>query len=109
MYHPFGIINTPQSGIDANGNIYVTYEATVDADTTVTPNVTNFPAGVNYRDIFAIYSSDDGVTWSNPVNLTSTPLLEEVYPSIARQVDSNMYVLYQEDDQPSCFICQLGH
>lgn len=40
--------------------------------------------GYNYADIFACYSDDNGATWSQARNLTNTPDIDEVYPTVAK-------------------------
>jgi hypothetical protein len=38
----------------------------------------------NYNDIYVQYSDNQGSTWSAPRNLTNTPTVDEIYPSISR-------------------------
>jgi hypothetical protein len=40
-------------------------------------------SGYNERDLYFQYSSDDAVTWSQPVRLTNTTDIDEAYPSIS--------------------------
>lgn len=54
--------------------------------------------GRYHGDIFYVQSSNNGVTWSNPVNVTNTPQLDERYPSISRwNPDGFAYLTWQED------------
>jgi hypothetical protein len=108
-YAAQGFINYPQAGIDAGGNIYVTYSALADADTTTLPNAENFPAYAPYRNVYVVYSTDNGNTWSAPIDLTQAPQRECMFPSIARQVDTAAYILYQEDDLPSDYIISSAY
>ncbi|RPI18562.1 MAG: T9SS C-terminal target domain-containing protein [Ignavibacteriae bacterium] len=39
--------------------------------------------GFNSRDIFYQYSTDEGSTWSAPIRITNTPLIDESYPSLS--------------------------
>jgi hypothetical protein len=39
--------------------------------------------GYNMNDIYVQYSDNNGATWSAPRNLTNTPNVDEIYPSIS--------------------------
>jgi PKD repeat protein len=113
-----GMISMPQAGIDPVGNIFVVYSAIMDADTTggtsSDPNINNTPRGQNYRDLLMMFLKEDATgshydsavvsgansTWSKPINITKTPGYEDVYPSMARGVDNNVYITWQEDLEP---------
>ena len=113
-----GMISMPQAGIDALGNIFVTYSCLMENDTTGDANVNNSPKGQNYRDIMMMFLKEDAFptnghhydsafavmaandTWSGVVNVTKTPGFEDVYPSMARDVDANIYLVWQEDLEP---------
>ena len=57
--------------------------------------------GFNYSDIFFMYSTNGGGTWSHPQNITHTPFLDERYPSISKwNPPGQVYIVYQEDPQP---------
>jgi hypothetical protein len=57
--------------------------------------------GFNYSDVFLTFSTNGGVTWSLPENLTNTPTLDERYPSIAKwNPNGEAYIVWQEDPQP---------
>lgn len=62
--------------------LYVVYSG-VQLDTV---NSTNYSGdgSYNYNDIYVQYSDDGGATWNAPRNLTNTPDVDEVYPSISR-------------------------
>ena len=110
-----GMVSMPQAGIDASGNIYVTYSELIENDTTGISNSMNTIAGQNYRDLFMMYLKPDvaaqsydsafavhsaNYTWSFPVNITKTPGFEDVFPSMSRDVDSKAYITWQEDIEP---------
>ena len=58
-------------------------------------------AGFNFGDLFYCKSTNLGVTWSAPVNLTNTPNLDERYPSISRWNETGFInMTWQEDTQP---------
>lgn len=54
---------------------------------------TGFPLG----EIYAARSMDGGLTWGPKVNLTMTPTLNEVYPSLAKFVNDTLHIIYQRD------------
>lgn len=84
----------PSAGIDATGRIFVTYSALSIGDETADP--------AQYRDIFCVYSSDNGATWSAPVNLTSYIGFnrEEAYPTCAKDVTDKLHISYLKKEFP---------
>ncbi|MCB0515503.1 MAG: DUF5011 domain-containing protein [Chitinophagales bacterium] len=88
--HRNGLVSMPSAGIDADGNLYLTYSAVVDGaiDEESEP----------YRDVFAVKSMDGGNTWIGPINLTNSPTQDCIYASLARNVDDNLHLVYQADD-----------
>ncbi|RPI17260.1 MAG: T9SS C-terminal target domain-containing protein, partial [Ignavibacteriae bacterium] len=38
----------------------------------------------HYYDIYTSYSDNDGATWSNPINITNTPNIDEIYPTLSK-------------------------
>ncbi len=57
--------------------------------------------GFNYGDLFYSTSTNNGVTWSAPVNFTNTRFLDERYPSISRwNPPGYIYLTWQEDTSP---------
>jgi hypothetical protein len=62
---------------------------------------TSVVSGFNYSDVWFVQSEDNGLTWSTPVNLTNTPLLDERYPSISKwNPPGEFNITYQEDTEP---------
>jgi Domain of unknown function (DUF5011)/Secretion system C-terminal sorting domain len=92
----------PSSGIDAAGNIYLSYAYnrgiidTTPANTGIGKDAD--PTGYNLYDVYVMKSSDNGATWTGPTNVTSSKTLENTYPSMARLVDNHVHLVYQEDD-----------
>ncbi|HYV95222.1 MAG TPA: T9SS type A sorting domain-containing protein [Chitinophagales bacterium] len=91
-----GLSSFPSAGIDANGNIYLSYWAIV--ENTADAN------GNNLGHSYIIYSKDGGTTWSSftdqpgPVDYIVDNLTEGCYSSLARKVDDAfIYALVQED------------
>jgi len=91
-----GISNStwPSAGIDAQGRIFLSYSAMTPQDQTAD--------GANYRDILVTMSADSGQTWTAPVNVTQfiSPARQEMYPGIAKTVDSKLYFTYLREEFP---------
>ena len=90
------LASMPSAGIDANNNIYLSYSA-------IREDLSN--SIQNYRHIYAMTSSDDGCSWSTPVDITddgigTNDFNECVFGSMANMVDANMDILYQRDVEP---------
>ena len=80
----------PSAGIASNGDIYVSfsgYSEDVDDGTQV------------FRHIYLIKSSDGGVTWSNPIDITDGSAIAEecVFGSMNPVVDDKIRLIYQKD------------
>jgi hypothetical protein len=92
----------PSSGIDASGNIYLSYGYnrgiidTTPANTGIGKDAD--PTGYNLYDVYVMKSSDNGQTWIGPLNVSSSPTLENTYPSMSRLVDDHIHLVYQEDN-----------
>ncbi|MEZ4804596.1 MAG: sialidase family protein [Bacteroidia bacterium] len=56
------LLHMPSAGIDANGNIFVTFSYPLEQD--LDPN------NVNLRDIMIVHSTDGGNTWADPQDIT---------------------------------------
>lgn len=82
----------PALGVDVNNNIFCTYAAVNELKTN----------GIQYyRDIWLVSSRNGGMSWNSPKNLTpNRPIAECVFPSLAHHVDSNLRIVYQEDNEP---------
>jgi len=85
----------PNAGFDAAGNIWMSfsgYTETVDNGSQV------------FRHIYVTQSSDGGVTWKNPVDVTPHTLwsgeIECVFGSMNPIVDDKIRIVYQKDFEP---------
>ena len=61
------------------------------------------PYAQSFRDLFGVYSDDNGLTWSTPVNLTNNAIVqkENVFPSAYHKVvNGKIHLLWQEDNLP---------
>jgi hypothetical protein len=86
------LTSMPSMGIDAAGNIYVSYSGTVEG--------TDNGMGQYYRNVYLMRSTDNGVTWTLPVNVTNDDFNEGVFASMARNVDTDVHMVYQRDSEP---------
>lgn len=51
-----------------------------------------------FGELFYVKSTNNGATWSSPVNLTNTPQLDERYPSVSQwNPDGFVNIVWQED------------
>lgn len=83
------IVSHPSAGIDADGNLYLSYTGVVEGAFDANNNV--------YRDLFIIKSTDGGANWEGPLNISNDPTEEAAFGSIARTVTDEVHVLYQSD------------
>jgi hypothetical protein len=95
-------VSQPSAGYDDNGNLVVAYTRfrTVALDTA--DQVTNVTAdGFAFKDVYMLTSSDNGVTWEGPINVSNESLLECAYPSIPRKFyNDEIPVIWQQDIRP---------
>lgn len=80
-------IANPNAGISSDGKIYCIYSSPTEGE-----------SNIGTRDLYAIYSSNSGQTWSNPKNLTAVlgSALEQAFPSIARTVNNKIHIVYSQ-------------
>ncbi|MFM2387976.1 MAG: hypothetical protein RL660_2733, partial [Bacteroidota bacterium] len=103
-YGGFGCSNYPQSALvpsttaGSPDTMYVVYASQMDADTSASADTG--PIGQVYRDIMVSVSFDGGANWNNRVNISNTPGVEEMFPSVARAVDGALHIIWQEDAEP---------
>jgi hypothetical protein len=77
--------------------LVVVYSAVMDADTTEAGTQLG---GQNFRDIFVKVSFNGGGNWNNRVNVSNSPGVEDVFPSIAKLIDGSIHLLWQSDLEP---------
>ena len=85
----------PNAGISANGEIYVSFSG-------YTENADN--GSQVFRHIYITKSSDGGVSWRNPVDVTPHDIWagaqECVFGSMEKVVDEKIRIVYQKDFEP---------
>lgn len=94
-----GYVSQPSMTVASNGTLFATFAKLIPDNDTVDALVTNRDQdGFNMDDIFAIKSNDNGKTWIGPLNVSRTDSLESYFACVAKYVDGNLHVLYQEDE-----------
>lgn len=107
-----GWVSMSQISVDLNNNIYVVYTAPVEW----TSN-TGDTSGQSFRDIYLVYSTDSGNTWSKEINIageiavvnvdsSGTGNEEDVYPMTNKRIgaDNLLHIVWQEDGEPGTMI-----
>jgi hypothetical protein len=95
------VVTMPSAGVDANGNLYVTYSSAIEE----TYHVYN----ANYRDVLISYSTDGGKTWMGPQNLTQERNREAAFPCISKINNNFIHLLFQLDDLPGTNLQNNGN
>jgi len=63
------------------------------------------PTGVRYSDVWYVKSTNNGVTWSRPVNITNTPAMDERYPTVSKYNQPGFVnIVWQEDLYPGSWV-----
>jgi hypothetical protein len=78
----------PDIAYDANGSIYITYQAYI-------PEVDD--SLNNYEHVFATRSDDGGATWISSVDVTPGSGFDASFSSLADLVDANLHLVYNCD------------
>jgi hypothetical protein len=82
----------PNAAIDDNGNIFCVFSVPIEGDV--------YDLGGNYRDIAVVSSTDGGLNWSAPQNLTQVLTREDDFPSVARRANGFLHLMWQQDVIP---------
>lgn len=88
---------TPVGAVDADDNFFAVYSS---------PNEEDINADeTNFRDLYVVYTTDGGETWSDIQAITGIAQQEDVFPSVARDiVDGKLHLTWMRDDQPGIFL-----
>lgn len=87
------LTSMPSAGIDALGNIYLTYSSCVE--------YTDFGDGKAFRNVYYMTTSDKGLTWTPPVRMSADGFSEQVFCSVAKNADPTcVSMIYQTDIAP---------
>jgi len=97
-----GITQMPTAGVDANNNLYCAYFTVNELSDTLTYSQAHMHT-------YIIKSLNGGLTWTTPENAlnivdvtqpVNAPYYEAVSANMAKQVDSNIHIIYQRDFVP---------
>ncbi len=94
-----GLTTFPSAGVDSDGNLYVVYSGAKEGEE-------YRPTGASYKHLYAIKSTDGGMTWTAPTDISADesagfdPFGEFSFPAVAKLVDGNVHVVYQFDYFP---------
>lgn len=94
-------LTMPSSGIDANGNLFVTYSSPIEE----TYHVYN----ANFRNVLISYSTDGGKTWMGPQNLTQERNREASFPCISKRNNNFIHLVFQLDELPGTNLQNNGN
>lgn len=97
-----GFTSQPSATVDPEtGNLYVVYTHPVEfTDYFGDPTV---ETAESFRDLFGFYSTDNGVSWSTPINLSYTADLnfENVVPTVYwSTTNDKVHVMWMQDQEP---------
>ncbi len=89
-------LDMPSIGMSGN-TIVIAYHAMMNNDTSAN--------GYNCSDIFLVYSTNGGVSWSNPRRITNTRGIDERFVSVSPYNEPGMVnLVWQEDPEAGGFI-----
>ena len=94
-----GQLSQPDAGIDASGNMYVSFVAPKENTTSGNPS----PGDFSYRNVWIIGSNDGGITWGEPslTPFAGSDFDEAVFPSMSRNVEGGCVdIIWQQDGLP---------
>jgi hypothetical protein len=92
-----GLTSMPTLGVDALNNVHLCYSSLIE-------NTTNGNADPAleeaYRNVYYMYSSDGGMTWSTPSRIESSDFDEQAWPNMAKRVNNQIHLTYYKDGEP---------
>jgi hypothetical protein len=95
-YGNAAVSSMPYAVTAPNGDIYLVYSALTEEDAD--------PQGANFRDVYVVFSKDNGVTWSEIQNLTATMGLnkEQMFGSAAI-ANNTLHLTFMESEAVGFF------
>jgi hypothetical protein len=96
-YNGNNLASFPIGAVDDNNNIYMVYSAPLEND--LSADQTS-----NFRDIYVNHSTDGGLTWNTPQDITANLDLEDVFATVARDCDSKLHVVWMQDETPGIYL-----
>ncbi|MEZ4955094.1 MAG: T9SS type A sorting domain-containing protein [Saprospiraceae bacterium] len=99
-----GLNSYPSAAVDANNNIYLSYQMVMEGDEYI-----SVLDPQHYTHVWLMASMDGGETWNAPYDIVNTDVLsdpeavfftEAVFGHLAKRVDENVHLIYQADFRP---------
>ncbi|MBK7528206.1 MAG: DUF5011 domain-containing protein [Sphingobacteriales bacterium] len=90
------IVGHTSMGIDASDNLYIAYSAARDGNYETPPGDNS--AGRLYRDVYLVKRNITDAGWVGPLNVSDNDNKEDVFPTIAKEVNGTVHLTWQQDD-----------
>lgn len=99
-YGGTSISTHPSISVDANNNLYITWDAPVEF------TFNDYLA--NYRDVHISYSTDGGANWAVSQNATQIRSREAVFACLTKKTDDFVHFIFQMDEHPGTNLQNSG-
>jgi hypothetical protein len=87
----------PTLGVDGLNHIHLAYSSVIENTTNGNPD----PAKEEpFRNVYYMYSVDNGATWSTPSRIEPSDFDEQAWPCMAKRVNSTVHLTYYKDGEP---------
>ena len=108
-YGNSALLSKPSMAVDGK-NIFIVFSLPEDADSTLTSVATDPQYETSFRDVWVIASQDGGATWGHAQNITCVAGggQENAFASLAKLVDTDLHILYQNDLIPGTALVNGG-
>ena len=87
----------PTLGFDAQNNLHLVYSSLVEYTSNGNPDPALEEA---FRNLYYMYSTDGGSTFTTPARLEPDAFAEQVWPSMAARVNGFVHLVYHQDGEP---------
>ena len=93
------LLSHPSVGFSTDGSVIWVAYSVIQIE-----HCTGYNADFNYFDVYVSKSTDGGLTWSDPQNVSKTTDVDEMYPDVAEVGNNNNYpyLIYQSNLIPGC-------
>lgn len=97
-YGNTSLATMPSAMVDAQGRIFCVYSAPLEGDLYASNEARETS---NYRDLFITFSTDGGLTWADPQNISQGHGFEDVFGCVGKTIVNNvLHVIWQRDEIP---------
>ena len=105
-----GLTSFPTAGVDADGNLYLTYLGIMESMDFFNEEDQQF-----YRHVYVMASQDGGETWTEPYDIINADIVaepdlvnfvESAFPAMAPDVGETINIVYQADFRPGTAVGQ---